>query len=359
MDRTFSKENSLAVKGVAILMMLWHHCLGIENLTANPWPFEASQILHIAVFCKICVSLFAFISGYGLWLSYSKEKKTGGTPAKWIAQRLIRTLSGYWFVVVLSWIICSLINGLTYQWYQFEVSPLLGLWNMIIDFLGLTNFFGGKPLNTIWWYMSAAIIYVVFLPLLDKLMGRIGGVYAVVVVWLISGLQGGYPGAEHVLSFLTMFCTGALFAAKDIFGRWIRFGGKHRSWLRYPTLMAGTGIAYKLYHALDINRWWNVKFTLIPLVVIFLIWEVIRLAPLLGKALSFLGKHATNIFLVHAFLYAYYCSAFIYGPGHWGVILWRLLWSSLIISIVIEGLKRLIKYNLGMKKLEDIIAERF
>lgn len=358
MNSTFSKEDSLAVKGVAILMMLWHHCLGIENLTANPWPLETSQILHIAVFCKICVSFFAFISGYGLWWSYQVEKGSERRPAKWIVRRLIHTFSGYWFVVFWPWIICGAINGWTYQWYPFEESPLLGLWTMFMDLLGLTNFFGGKPINPIWWYMSAAIIYIIILPLFDKLMDCVGELCAIAIIWITSGLQGGYPGAEHFLSFLTMFCMGAVFASKDIFTHWIRFWGKRHSWLRYPALAAMTGVVYKLYHALDINYWWNVKFSLIPIVVIFLIWEMTRLVPLFGNILGFLGKHATNIFLVHAFLYAYYCSAFIYGAGHWMLILCRLLWSSLMISVVIEGLKKLTRYNLWIEKVGDIVVEK-
>lgn len=339
-------------------MMLWHHCLGLENLSANPWPFETSQIFHMAVFCKICVSLFAFISGYGLWLSYVKEKGTGRQNSKWIVQRLIRTLSGYWFVVLLAWIVSGVINGRTYQWYMFAESPFLGLWNMLADLLGLTNLFGGEPLNSIWWYMSAAIIFIIIVPVFYKFMDYFGGICAIAVVWLISMVKGRYPGAEHFLSFLPMFCMGAVFAARDIFGCWARFWEKRHGWFRYLLLIGGMGLGYKLYHALDINYWWNVNYALIPLVVIFLIWEMMRLIPLLRGILGFLGKHATNIFLVHAFLYAYYGSAFIYGAGHWLLILCRLLWSSLVVSFVIEGMKKLIHYNLWIEKLEHMIAEK-
>ena len=77
----FTKKQSLAVKGVAILMMLWHHLFYPGNyaeFTLNCWPIMESQAVHIALFSKICVSLFAFISGYGLFLSYRKVIGGGG-----------------------------------------------------------------------------------------------------------------------------------------------------------------------------------------------------------------------------------------------------------------------------------------
>jgi len=353
---SFTSNDSLTIKGAAIVMMLWHHALGLENLSVGTWPLKNSQILHIAVFCKICVSLFAFVSGYGLWISWLKAKKENIPSNKWIMRRLIRTLSGYWFVVILSWIICTFINNWAFNQYGFNDSPLLGLCLMLLDFSGLTNLFGLEPLNPIWWYMSAAIIFIIIIPLLDKMTSCFSSVYVIALIWILSAVRGGYPGAEHFFSFLPMFCMGVFFSSENLFEKWVEFWQKHNIWIKWIALVFGMGMVYKLYHALDINHWWNVKFSVLPLVPIFLIWEISRLLSSIGCVLKFIGKHATNIFLVHAFLYAYYACGFIYGTGHFILVLIRLLWSSIIISLAIEKLKKLVRYDKKISKLINAIS---
>ena len=101
-------EKSFITKGIAILMMMWHHCFlpgRYDGFSIVFWPLAENQVIHIANFCKICVSLFVFISGYGLFVSYTKQKQEA--PSQWITERLGRTISGYWFVVVLVWIISN------------------------------------------------------------------------------------------------------------------------------------------------------------------------------------------------------------------------------------------------------------
>lgn len=139
----FSKQNSLAIKGVAIMMMLWHHCFlsgRFENYTISFWPLSQSQVVNIADFFKICVSLFAFVSGYGLFLSFQVCKKQHRGVTQWLREKLVRTLSGYWFVVVLAWIVCTILDNRPYTVYGFADSKYAGVWMMCVEFLGLSNF---------------------------------------------------------------------------------------------------------------------------------------------------------------------------------------------------------------------------
>lgn len=54
----FTKANSVEMYGIAILLMVFHH---LFKSYIGP-----SAIQTIAYFGKICVAIFAFISGYGL-----------------------------------------------------------------------------------------------------------------------------------------------------------------------------------------------------------------------------------------------------------------------------------------------------
>lgn len=95
LKRNFGLDISLAIKGIAIAMMLFHHLfrngLGAhEQYDIVYFPFPETNIRNIATMFKICVALFTFISGYGLYLNY---KKTALSASRWVSQRIVKLLS--------------------------------------------------------------------------------------------------------------------------------------------------------------------------------------------------------------------------------------------------------------------------
>lgn len=71
---TFSKNDTARVKGIAILMLLFHH------LFYNPKLIEQREIVFhfvpqekitaVAIGARICVWIFVFLSAYGLASQY-------------------------------------------------------------------------------------------------------------------------------------------------------------------------------------------------------------------------------------------------------------------------------------------------
>lgn len=201
----FTKEKSAIVKGCAVWMMLLHHCFlagRFEKFNIIFWPLADYQVSNIANFCKICVSLFAFISGFGLLVSYEKEESNPtlkNSNNRWIVMRLVKTLTGYWFVVFLSWIVCMAIDYRPVYAYGFSSSIFNGLWNMAMDFLGIGYFFGVAPLNGTWWYMSAAIVYIVLTPLLYISLSKIGWLSTLGILMVLPRINGVDVREEHIL----------------------------------------------------------------------------------------------------------------------------------------------------------------
>ena len=64
----------------------------------------------------------------------------------------------------------------------------------------------------------------------------------------------------------------------------------------------------------------------------------------ISRALIFLGKHSGNIFLVHTFFYVY-APQYVYFSKSVLLSVLTLLLYSLVLSIVIEWLKRKLKYT--------------
>ena len=99
-------------------------------------------------------------------LSYSNFAG-GDTATRWCAKRYVKTFSGYWFVWVLSAVICQLIDGRTVR-FLLQDGGYRGFLYGMIDFFGLARLFDAPTLEFNWWYMSAAFVFILLTPLLQR-----------------------------------------------------------------------------------------------------------------------------------------------------------------------------------------------
>lgn len=97
----FGKYQSDCLKGIAIIMLIVHHCF------LSPLRYKGQELIfiipesvwnYVALFFKICVSLFVFISAYGLtkkMMSLPKDADSQTTHkfiGNMILSRVIRLL---------------------------------------------------------------------------------------------------------------------------------------------------------------------------------------------------------------------------------------------------------------------------
>lgn len=64
-DYRLSLNDTIALKGVAIIAMLCHHLFFQESA-------YGVGIQQFGIVCKVCVAIFLFLSGYGLSVQYAK-----------------------------------------------------------------------------------------------------------------------------------------------------------------------------------------------------------------------------------------------------------------------------------------------
>ena len=77
--------------------MLIHHLFFIQNgLYDDVHLFRDHYLVQeIGIFCKLCVALFVFLSGYGLMISH-KDKEI--EPLKFYKHRFKKLYFNYWFI---------------------------------------------------------------------------------------------------------------------------------------------------------------------------------------------------------------------------------------------------------------------
>lgn len=347
-EDNFGKNDAKKLKAVALLLMLLHHCFlkgRFEQFYISFWPLSANVVVNIAFYSRICVSMFAFVSGYGLYLAYGSRNCSAD---KWVWQRLKKTLSDFWFVYVLSFAVCMLIDRRPISVYGFESSLMLGGFNMLIDFLGLSHLFGVESLCATWWYMSAAVTFILLCPIIHMLIEKCGCLCTMAVLVCISLCAGAALNVKAILDFLVAFSVGMMFAKTGLFGLYehFYFFGKDgyetlSELLKLLILLVAMFISYKLYHALIEKGIWDyLVYGLLPVPVIVFAKSYIIGLPLLDRFLELLGKHTTNIFLTHTFIRYYYLEELTYSWRHFIAVLVFLLLSSLLLSIFIEKLKK-------------------
>jgi len=149
----------LAVSGIAILLMVFHHFFGFDDFRNPQNYYIESFSIHgisfermLAAFGKICVSTFSFLSGYALY----KMADNYRTYPK-VLLRLGRFLIDYWIVMAL-FLLYAVIIG----------DELPDIHNFMLNLAGLATL----PVST---YVNVAFAWYVAFYILWLLLGSAHG----------------------------------------------------------------------------------------------------------------------------------------------------------------------------------------
>lgn len=358
MQKGLTKFDSLALKGIAILMMLFHHLYStldrFENYTVDFSPFAQSSVVSVSLFFKICVSIFAFITGYGLLKSIAKTSLNRKDTTKWCLTRLIKTMSGFWLIYVLAFIVTMIIDQRPIQVY-FDGSRAKGILYVLLDFLGLANLFDTPTLNSTWWYMSAAIVFILIIPIIHALSKKVGYIPVILaIVALPRLLNTDYPGGVDAYSFILPVVFGMMFAEYDIFEHISAKLPRNKIWAYVISFVVFGGLSiacYILFRVYPQHKGWEFNYGIAPVIVICFVRYCILRIPGIKQVLGFLGKHSMTIFLTHTFIRGIYLNDLVYSFGNFMLIYVVLLALSVILAVVIDLFTHIIKYHQLTSKL--------
>ena len=279
-----SKERSFFIKGIAILFMLLHHAFTFPDWIVPGLPFHLSAVVsgYLQEPLKLCVGLFAFISGWAYALRPHTLRST------W--QSIRRFLLSYWLVAIPVLAFAALFCG-----YVPTVKSVL------LELFGLKN-----EVMLFCWYV-AFYICSLFLLLgirrwLDKgiLPGLIVGIILPIGVFMGCEklVSGRYPLEffQHLKHWFPCITAGYLCSRYDLFGRLPPVRSKALRFLLAVLALFVCGVLRRRITALD--------FVYAPILVYSLSRPIREKCGPLTKAFVFLGRLSTNLWFLHCLFFS-------------------------------------------------------
>ena len=356
----FTKEHTMQMKGIAIIILLFHHCflnaqrwatVPYEKLaTTKGWgyypisfaPFSSHTIQYLASFSKICVAMFVFMTGYGMWVSYESQKKKT-TMSNYIKKRMVTLMTGFLIIFVVTEIL-AIPTGRFIEVYGHDFRSVV---YMIIDALGLAKLLGTPLFCLTWWYMSLAIVLIMIFPFVHSIMEKYQ--WVVVVASIIVPRACGFGQSTDLFRYLLAYTLGMYFAQHDLLARIKeKFMEQNVAGKLLSLIVSLIGLAVII--KCRQNAWIGWKyldfwdgFAAMYMIVISYIY--ILNGKWIVKGLGFLGKHSMNIFLIHSFYRDVFFHEFTYSFYYAWLDYKVLMAISLVTSIVLEWFKKLIRYE--------------
>lgn len=332
-----SKEDTVNIKGAAILMMVAYHLIGCPQKLAEPHPeWFGHPITQAGV---LCLPIYVFLSGYGLQCG-------GAMDIRRLLSRLWKLYTAFW------WIAVPFIGlGIAIGYYTMPSSD-----GIILGFLGLDYRY-----NDTWWFFSIYIGQLTgFLAIgrIKTTMCRYAILMAMIFVTtrVILKLDIEVFMLRMFLIYVNIFMLGCFFAIYDVFGT----VNQHihrimKKLIRENIMMKLIYAAGGVTVALLLRAYFPVVGFAELIAVPLFVWSAYLASTAGGTiyhTMNLFGRHSTNIWLIHAFFIYYYLNGITFVTGNPLVMFLTVVCCSMLCSVCIEH----IKGYAAIKKMKNVRA---
>lgn len=342
---TFDKRQSNIAKGVAALLLLWHHVFyNNQRIKDSITPLintgGTPLVCFFSIFFKVCVAIFCVLTGYGLFKSFSSFADRNRIDGKFkltrqlvfVKNHFLNLMSKYWFVYVVFGLVGIAIGASRFTMY--EGSILSG----IIDFFGLASLFNTPTLNATWWFMYMIIIFYILFPIVYKLFSY--SPELVLMLSLLLLILPPLPVIGEFQKYQSCFIIGMYISKYNLLER---ISNKLDSMpKRLSVCFAGLlAVAYFRFDMSNTSKY-DAFFAIFIILSSFTILSHI---PILRRVLEEIGKYSALIFMSHTFIYAYYFRNFIYWFKYPPLIFIVLTAVSYGVARLVDWLMKITRYN--------------
>lgn len=332
MDCAISKDKSDAIKVVAVIMMVIFHTFAFPERIQDVayislWKMADNVTIEyfLARFGGICVEIFLFLSGYGMYVRYKDQ-----INYTIIKKRLRDVYINYWIVLFIFFPI-----GIALGKYRFEIKEF------VMNFLALISSYNGE-----WWFLGIYIVLMIMYPLQIKLVRKMNGYMNFITILGVTLLGMVIVKVRLVLNinFILLNLMGNVLAKQFTFSMGI--------------LVAKYGVFSKLEEKIKVNK---VIYSIVAVLIIFIkvnriniplidefiimglnmifIYLLVALVPE-KSVLNKLNSDTTNIWLVHSFFCYHLFQDIAFFPRYSVLIIIWILFLSVIVSRTINKLLR-------------------
>lgn len=350
----FTKEHTRIVKGIAVLMLLFHHLFNdypeYEGHFVNYWPFTGDQVTAIALACRVCVAVFVFATGYGLAASFENafpqgDRESRREMARFSLSRWWSLMTRFWFVVVIAWVAGTFLGRSPFVVYGPGIGGTIA--RAFVDFMGLAEAFQSDRLNPTWWYMSLALLLIFAAPLVMSAAKRFGALALLVTYCLVMGCL---KIETATVVALPSFFFGVYCYEQRVFDRWMGLWCDSRWGIPAKSVLLLVCIFCLLLFRENYN-YIGVLDAILAALLCAVVTTCVCKIPYVSGALRVLGRHSDNMFFTHTLLYSYYFLDFYYSFQIPVIILAVLAATTLLLSWVLELIKDKSGYNIKMARL--------
>lgn len=341
-----TKKQSAALHGIAILFMIYHHLFSMAFNYTNISFFNIDIVMKAAWFCKICVGIYAFTGGYGMY--HVLRRKTVDTALKGFGQHFLLVLKQLLKLYLKVWLVLALFLGIDRLFIHtpFDYSFMSILSNA-------TAFNPTYAATGVWWYVREYAIMLISLPFFElyinifKTMKNKASKLVYICCSLIVGAVVGFIMIKYfrdVISFLQpafilTFYVGYIFASGAVYKRLtslLKVRAGLSVVLAIVSLLAAIGLRVLL--ASDAS-WAKLDFAIVPLFVYGFVGCISLVKPLLA-AFSFLGNFSTFMWLCHGFVYMYFLNALCEIVNSSFLLYFIMLLITFAVSLVFVGIEK-------------------
>ena len=341
---------STMLKGIAIILMVAHHSFGFPNDWISSIKYN-SHILGMPInelirwSTKICVAIFAFITGYAYFFSKTPTIKYG-------LKKIWGLLKRYWFILFVIFLPLSLYIGSKVITGKIILYNILALNKRLIPFAWYVYFyvfamltmpfikkcFNGKWVND---FVIPSLIFATLANLLG--MAKFSNEFK----WIKSDLN-------NIFLYMPCIIYGFLFAKYNLFEKLDKYLKPKYIWQAVVIIILIFGISLNWHTVMGFNM-----YTLYVPIFIYSCMIILNNLKysIIPKLLEFLGKNSLNIWFLHALFLSGYTRDWLQPIGFLPknpilVVCWEII-LCLPISMLIN---LIFKYE---DKLEEKIKSKF
>lgn len=322
-----TREDTVTAKGLAVCLMLVHHLYPWKDRMTHHNFYVPLLVVydlenHLGHFAKICVSMFLFLSGYGLYLGYKSRgvSSLGG----YVVGKVGAFYRLYWLNFVFFVPLGLLFFRDVTLFGSRELRYTLDGGLLVKNFLGIASSF-----NDEWWFAGLYLTLLMTLyPLYMILLENLTPLFILVTVGLyVLGFS--HTGLNHVLHWQFSMGIG-MFTAKH---------RKHLASLRPFLASLGVPALAASAFAIGFSRHFfsksSLDFLLAPLLLVIAV-ELLAHFGRLRTSFACLGRYSFHIWLCHSFFCYYYFQDAVYFLRYSPAVFFVLLIFSLFAAVLLE-----------------------